>query len=152
MRAITHAHKRKTQMGKNTETETAETDGATAGSRAVNKLRQLGKATASIGDTALSVKLVESAAAIEKILGGPKGAQLEAALRRNRSSDFEAGMRVKLRDQFKELYGKNVGTLDVVEVTTVGGDDNKRGGRSFVKAKTASGNVIVAPASTFEAA
>lgn len=140
-------------MAKNEKTETeTENDGATAVSRATNKLRQLTAATLAIGEKALSAKLAECGAALEKLGSSEKGAQLESELRRKRGSDFEPGMRVRIKDQFVALYGKSATPHVVEEVQTIGGDENKRGGRSFLKVKTSAGLTIVAPASCFDLA
>lgn len=124
-----------------------EETGATAVTRAVNKLKSIQKALTGIPEAHKATALVLKAIADMK----PDAlSAFEAALSRRRSNEFSPGDSVKPREEFVKLFGKGPFTVKTVE--THGGDDNGRGGRSFVKAAGKDGNTMVFPASSLEMA
>ena len=129
--------------------ETETEIGATPTIRAINKMRAIAKACVACG----MAKNAESATALADALESTKDDKrkaLDAALQRRRSTAFEKGQKVKASDAFVSLYGK--GMIEVTEIVTVGGDDNGRGGRAWLKGKNDKGLSITGPVSAFELA
>ena len=128
-------------------TETNDETGATAFTRALNKVNAIRKATTETSVVNAAAKLAEAMMALDN----DKRAALEAGLARRRSGDIEVGAQVNVKASFASLY-KPKGPYTVQEAITVGGDENKRGGRTFLKVKHANGSVISAPSTCFEMA
>jgi hypothetical protein len=130
-------------MAEETETET----GATPYTRALNKVKAILASAPNDAVKDAAGKLTNSLVA----LSSKDRSTLETGLSRKRQSSFAVGDKVNVKAEFSDLY-KPKGPYTVTEVLTVGGDENKRGGRSFVKAKHANGNTLPLPASCFEPA